>query len=296
MNKVELNIGTAGWSYKDWIPSFYSQSQTKEFDWLTFYAQYFNSVEVNSTYYSYIKSDVVKSWVNKVAENKDFLFAIKLHQDFTHKRVFTKEQAAFFEYNLDILRKAERLGPVLMQFPYSFGFDSANVEYLSKLFNIFEGYSKCLEVRHNTWNNKEAVQFLQENDVSFCVVDQPKVGKSISFNTVVTNDTLYVRCHGRNVQGWTNSIKNFGNAQTYNEQNERYKYLYSPGELVEIERQIKEVYDNIKRVFLIMNNHPFGYAVANAFEFMYLLKDRNKVRIPDLTVKTFSRLEKIAAL
>ncbi len=294
MSEVSLNIGTAGWSYKDWIPGFYSKAQSKEFDWLTFYAGYFNTVEVNSTYYSYVKADIVKNWINKVADNKDFLFTVKLHQDFTHRRIYTKEQAVFFEYNLDLLRRAERFGGLLMQFPYSFGFTSANMEYLNKLFEVFEGYTKCLEVRHSTWNNKEAIQFLKESNVSLCTIDQPKIGSAITFNTDLTTDTLYIRCHGRNEQAWVNSIKNYGNTQTYNEQNERYKYFYSPGELVEIERQIREVYDKIRQVFIIMNNHPFGYAVANAFELMYLLKDRIKINIPEITVKTFTRLAKIA--
>lgn len=288
-------IGTAGWSYKDWVNSFYYSSATKEYDWLKFYSDYFNTVEVNSSFYTYIKAEIVKGWIEKVKNNSDFLFSIKLNQDFTHKREFSLQQSKYFEYNLDLLNRAERLGALLMQFPYSFGFNDANINYLSKLFEIFQPYNKILEVRHNSWNNKDAVQFLTENKVSFCAVDQPKVGASLPLIPFVTGNILYLRCHGRNVDGWKESINNFGKPQTYNEQNERYKYLYLPGEITEIENSLREVYDKVKKVFVILNNHPTGYAVANAFEFMYLLNNRIKVKIPDTTLKTFPRLEKIKA-
>ena len=82
----KLYIGTAGWSYKDWIDSFYGKAQSSTFDWLEFYSYYFNTVEVNASYYTYIAPHTVDGWINKVEEKEDFLFTIKLHQDFTHKR------------------------------------------------------------------------------------------------------------------------------------------------------------------------------------------------------------------
>jgi uncharacterized protein YecE (DUF72 family) len=68
-----------------------------------------------------------------------------------------------------------------------------------------------------------------------------------------------------------------------------------PGEITEIENSIREIYDKVKKIFIILNNHPQGNAVANAFEFMYLLNNHIKVKIPETTIKTFSRLEKIRA-
>ena len=89
-------------------------------------------------------------------------------------------------------------------------------------------------------------------------------------------------------------IGNFGKKQTYEEQSERYKYLYSPGELAEIDQKIKEVFDKVKKVFVIMNNHPGGDAVANAFELPHLLKEKIKVKIPSTTLKAYPRLQKFA--
>jgi uncharacterized protein YecE (DUF72 family) len=106
---------------------------------------------------------------------------------------------------------------------------------------------------------------------------------------------MYIRFHGRNSESWGKSIAAFGQTQTYEEQSSRYKYLYSPGELMEIDRKVKEMFDKVKKVFVIMNNHPAGYAVANAFELLHLLSGKKQVPIPYTTVKSFPRLGSIAA-
>ena len=264
----KLYAGTAGWSYKDWMPAFYPRAQSKEFDWLRFYSRYFNVVEVNSTYYTYVDPKTVDGWIDKVSEIDDFVFTVKLHQDFTHKKKITDEQIKGVQYNLDLLVKAERLGGLLIQFPYSFACTDANIEYLQKLIEIFEGWDKFVEVRHSSWKNKRA------QTVTFCTIDQPQIGSSIQFNPVASNNAAYIRFHGRNTEAWRQSISNFGKKQTYEEQSARYKYLYSPGELVEINRHIREIYDKVKKVFVIMNNHPAGDAVANAFELLHLLREK----------------------
>ncbi|MFC2136484.1 DUF72 domain-containing protein, partial [Bacteroidota bacterium] len=164
----------------------------------------------------------------------------------------------------------------------------ANIEYLAGLIEQFESYPKFVEVRHSSWQGKKA------KSITFCSIDQPQIGKSIPFEPVVGNDAAYIRFHGRNEEAWKRSLGNFGKKQTYEEQSERYKYLYSPGELAEIDQKIKEVFDKVKQVFVIMNNHPGGDAVANAFELMHLLKEKIKVKIPSTTLKAYPRLQKFA--
>lgn len=296
-----LYIGTAGWSYKDWIGPFYSQPQSRDYDWLEFYSQYFNCVEVNSTYYTYVSPSTVRGWVNKVSDRDEFLFTLKLHQDFTHKRKFTDENIKAFTKNLEILGKANRLGGVLIQFPYSFAFSNATAEYVQKLSEIFQEYNKFVEVRHKSWNNPDVYKFFGELDLTFCTIDQPQIGDAIPFEPIVTNEKVYFRFHGRNKEAWLGSIRNFGKEkpadnpdEAYKQQSLRYDYLYSPGELVEISQKIKEVYDKVKEVFIIMNNHPQGKGVANAFELIHLLKERMKVKVPETMLKAFPRLGAIA--
>lgn len=263
-----FHIGTAGWSYKDWVPNFYPKQQTKDFDWLQFYAANFNCVEVNSTYYTYLSPKIVEGWISKVEDADDFLFTIKLHQDFTHNRKYDKQRVKSLSENLTKLVQAERLGGILIQFPYSFQFNDANVEYIRRLNETFSNYNQFVEVRHSSWSDKAACDFFKELNITFCTIDQPEIGKAIQFEPVVTNDTAYLRFHGRNVDAWKKSLANFGKEQSYEQQSERYLYRYSPGELAEVLQKIRLIYDKVKKIFIIMNNHPQGNAVVNAKEFM----------------------------
>jgi uncharacterized protein YecE (DUF72 family) len=285
----KLYVGTAGWSYKDWVPNFYPFNESNDFSWLRFYSRYFDFVEVNSSYYTYLSPRVIDRWLNQIEEDQDFIFTLKIHQDFTHKRQYGKQQLKAVKLNLDKLKRVERLGGLLLQFPYSFDFTDSNVDYLKKLIDEFEEYEKFVEVRHNSWQNKKA------KTITFCTIDQPIIGQAIDFNPVVGNDQVYIRFHGRNVDAWKESIQNFGKKQNYEQRSARYQYLYSPGELYEIDQKIKEIYDSVKKVFVIMNNHPHGDAVANAFELLYLLKNRYKVEIPHTTLNAYPRLKEIAS-
>ena len=287
LNVPKLYFGTAGWSYKDWMPSFYPYNQSKDFDWLEFYSDYFNVVEVNSSFYTFINPHTIEEWVIKTSKSDEFLFTIKLHQNFTHIRNFNESNIKSVRNNLDILTKEERLGGLLIQFPYSFECNSGNIEYMRKIISLFEGYERFVEIRHGSWKNKRA------KTVTFCSVDQPQLGNEIEFKPNFNNDTAYLRFHGRNESAWLASIKNINSKQSYDEQNARYDYLYSPGEIVEISLNVKEIFDKVKKIFVIMNNHPHGNATANAFELMHLLKNRMNVNMPETVLSAFPRLKRI---
>ncbi len=245
-------------------------------------------VEVNSTYYTYLAPGIVNGWLRQTENSDEFLFTVKLHQDFTHKRQYGDEQIKAVQQNLNILKNAERLGGLLLQFPYSFDFNNANVDYLRELIQKFEGYEKLVEVRHKSWNNKNA------KTITFCTIDQPQIGEAIEFKPIVGNNSAYVRFHGRNEEAWRKSLNNYGKKQTYEEQSARYEYLYSPGELTEIDQKLKEIYDKVNKIFIVMNNHPHGDAVANAFELIHLLKERSKIKMPPTIIKAYPRLKEIA--
>ena len=291
----KYHIGTAGWSYKDWVPSFYPKNQSAGFDWLQFYSHYFNCVEVNSTYYTYISPKIVEGWIRKVTDSDDFLFTIKLHQDFTHKKDFDQQKIKTVNSNLDLLKQAERLGGLLIQFPYSFSFDNTTADYVRVLKDIFQSYNCFVEVRHKSWLKKEALEMFKKLNLTYCTIDQPQIGEAIPFEPIITNDKAYLRFHGRNVKAWLKSINNFGKQQSYEEQSERYKYLYPPGELVEIDQKIKSIQEKVKEVYVIMNNHPQGDAIANAFELIHLLEEKDKVQMPSTIVKAYPRLETLLA-
>ncbi|MDZ7764285.1 MAG: DUF72 domain-containing protein [Melioribacteraceae bacterium] len=289
----KLYVGTAGWSYKDWIGSFYPKAQSADFNWLEYYSQFFNCVEVNASYYTYIDPKVVKSWLQHTSDKNDFLFTIKLHQDFTHKKNFTNENTKAVKLVLDQLAGDGKLGGLLMQFPYSFSLDKENANHVKNLIDTFGEYEKFIEVRHKSWFIDRFFNFVKENKASLCTIDQPVLGQAVEFEPTAVGKNLYLRFHGRNEEAWSKSIKNFGKKQTYEQQSARYDYLYSPGELIEIDQKLKEVIDTVNKVIVIMNNHPHGNAVANALELLHLLNEKMKVNVPENTLKSYPRLKKI---
>jgi uncharacterized protein YecE (DUF72 family) len=278
----QFHLGTAGWSYKDWTGVFYPP-RMQAGEWLEYYSRFFNCIEVNSSYYSRVNINVLRGWLKKTAERNDFSFILKLHQLFTHKKQLDKEELSFFKANLDELQSAGKLRGILMQFPYSFGFDGANIRFLDSLNGAFSSYPRFLEVRHKSWHSADALAAVASSGMSLCVIDQPQIGSSIPFSVETRSDKLYVRLHGRNEKAWRESLGNYGAKQTYEQQSERYHYLYSRGELIEIVFRIKEQIEKLKEVIIITNNHPYGNAVMNAFELIEYLKVKVGEEIPEQT-------------
>ncbi len=288
-SEVIYNIGTAGWFYEDWISIFYPESSSVGFDMLTYYSDYFNSVEVNSTYYSYISPKIVEGWVSKVHNN--FVFHVKLHKDFTHLRNFNNQKISLVINNLDILKNAEKLGGLLIQFPYSFYYSPSALQYILRLREIFSGYKIFVELRHLHWQNELVFQAFKQNNITFCTIDQPQIGQAIQFKPIITNNIVYIRFHGRNSNAWKESVANFNKNKSYKDRSERYNYLYSPGELAGFQQSLKLIEKKVKEINIILNNHPNGNAVVNAFEFMNMLNE--KMKIPSIILKNFPRLNKI---
>ena len=175
MKKPKLYIGTAGWSYNDWVPIFYPKTSSKGFDYLQFYASYFNVVEVNSSYYRYWEPKNITNWINKVKDVGDFVFTFKLHEDFTRLKRFTNENIKSVEDSLYLLASSERLGGLLLQFPYSFECNDSNIAYLGRLLEIFADYPKFVEVKHPSWRNKKAKSTLGDTR-RFCFGKEKKDG------------------------------------------------------------------------------------------------------------------------
>lgn len=291
----QLYIGTSGWSYKDWIGSFYPPAHHAAFDMLEFYSDYFNSVEVNSTYYSYISPKTAEGWIKKIEHKEDFLFTIKLHNDFTHVRKYSKDNIKSVKALLDVLNNAGRLGGLLVQFPYSFIMNKENAYHLKYIIDDFSEYHKFIEVRHKSWLLDRFFNFVRENNSSLCTIDQPILGEAIDFKMINAGENSYIRLHGRNENAWIHSLSNFGKDQTEEQKNARYDYLYSPAELAQIGLRIRPIMENIKRIFIFFNNHPKGNAVANAFELLHFLKNNIGLELPETTLKAYPRLSRISA-
>ena len=217
----QIRVGPAGWSYKDWEGTVYPPHGSK-FDHLAYLASFFDTIEINSPFYRIPPPTHAKSWVRRVADNPKFKFTTKVFRGFTHDdaSLVDADVAAFRNY-LDPLADANRLGAVLLQYPWSFKNSAESRDKLTALFTAFDGYPLALEVRHSTFQNEEFLQLLNEHDVAWVNVDQPLFHDSVKPSDAMTGPLAYARLHGRNYEKW------FAHGETW----ERYNYLYSKDEL-----------------------------------------------------------------
>jgi uncharacterized protein YecE (DUF72 family) len=249
----EIRVGPAGWSYKDWEGTVYPPHGSK-FDHLAFLATFFDTIEINSPFYRIPPPTHSRSWIRRVASNPRFKFTTKVFRNFTHEKadLVAAEVDAFRTY-LDPLMESERLGAILLQFPWSFKNSPETCAKLEALFRAFEGYPKALEVRHSSFQNAEFTSFLEEHDVAWVNVDQPLFHDSVKPADTTTGPVGYVRFHGRNYEKW------FAHEESW----ERYNYLYSAEELAPWVGRINNMATD-KDTYVVTNNHFRGQAIINA--------------------------------
>ncbi len=280
-----IRIGPAGWSYKDWEATVYPQKPGKNFDPLEYLARYFNTIEINSSFYRPPTASTTKAWVKRVAENKEFTFTAKLYRMFTHERgKATAADEKEFHEGMAPLLKSGKLGALLLQFPWSFKNTAEDRIYLAELLEKFQKYPLVLEVRHASWNTPAMYEWLQERAVGICNIDQPVFSKSIRPAALTTSPVGYVRLHGRNYQNWFREKA---------PRDERYNYLYSFDELDPWLKRIKEVAKETRETYVITNNHFRGQAVVNAVEIEAALKEE-RVPAPEPLFQIYPRLSESA--
>jgi uncharacterized protein YecE (DUF72 family) len=267
----KIHIGPAGWAYKDWEGVVYPRKPGAKFDPLEYLARFFNTIEINSSFYRPFTEPTAKSWINRVAATRDFMFTAKLHRVFTHERgKATLDDEKQVREGMDTLRSAGKLGTLLLQFPWSFKNTDDERVYLAKLLERFRDYPLVLEIRHSSWNNPQIYEWLEELSVGICNVDQPLFTKSIKPADLTTSQLGYVRLHGRNYQDWFREKA---------PRDDRYNYLYSVDELEPWITRIKEIAAKTKESYVITNNHFRGQAVVNALEIKATLEEE-KVAAP----------------
>jgi uncharacterized protein YecE (DUF72 family) len=262
----EIRVGPAGWSYTDWEGTVYPKHGSK-FDHLAYLSSFFDTIEINSPFYRIPPPTHAKSWVRRVSTNPAFKFTTKVFRGFTHEAAsLEKADIKAFRNYLDPLMEAQRLGALLLQFPWSFKNSPEARVKLVELFEAFADYPKALEVRHSTFQSDEFIEFLNEHDVGFVNLDQPLFHDSVKPSAIVTGAVAYARFHGRNYEKW------FAHKESW----ERYNYLYSEEELEPWVERINSMATN-KDTYVITNNHFRGQAVINAGELKASLGQQGKM-------------------
>jgi uncharacterized protein YecE (DUF72 family) len=268
-----IRFGPAGWDYPDWRGAVYPRPAPRGFDPLAYLARWFDTVEINSTFYRPQRPEVARGWCQRVAARPRFLFTAKLWRRFTHEReAYGAEEVKAARGALDAMAGERRLGAVLLQFPWSFRRAAASEEWLRDLFRALAGLPLVLEVRHASWNVPETYAELTERGVGFVNLDQPQFRDSIRPSAVATAPVGYVRVHGRNYRDWFREDAS---------RDARYDYLYTADELRPWAERIEALAaePDVEDVYVVTNNHFAGKAVANA-TMLHAMVEGEKVEAP----------------
>lgn len=255
-----IRIGIAGWSYADWEGIVYPHPAPRGFHPLEYMAQFFDVVEVNSSFYQPPRAENARHWARLVEANPRFQFTAKLWRGFTHERNATRHDEKVFKAGLAPLANAGRMGALLLQFPWSWKYNKQSREYLGALVVQFMEYPLVIEVRHSSWNNPEVFRLLEDLGAGICNIDQPVIGRSIAPGSKSTSGIGYVRLHGRNYEHW------FAENQR---PEERYNYLYTPSELEPWLQRILAIAGKTQVTYVVTNNHYGGKGVVNALQLIH---------------------------
>jgi uncharacterized protein YecE (DUF72 family) len=294
-----IRIGTAGWSHKDWEGIFYpSGLQHRKIHPLEYLARFFDTAEINTSFYGPLKAEHAKLWSRRVTVvNPGFLFTAKLYRAFTHSAMEptsaatirpTDEDEIKTREGLDALAGEGKLGALLIQFPVSFKNTSLNREYLERLLRQFIEYPRVVEVRDSSWDNPETLAFFAHKNVSFCNIDQPVLGKSLAPTQHVTAPIAYVRLHGRNYSDWfADQTSNSDN------RNDRYNYLYKERELEGWKDRIENVAEKAQTTYVIASNYFEGKSAVNALQLKAMITEK-RVPAPPTLIQKYPELRRFA--
>ncbi len=236
--KGEFRVGTSGWQYDHWAEIFYPKGLPKS-RWLEHYAQHFDTVEVNNTFYHLPQESTFDHWHD--AAPRDFLYTLKFSRYGSHiKRL--KEPADTIGLFMERAGRLEEfLGPILVQLAPQF---ELNVERLEQFLAAAPRSQRwALEFRNPTWLCDEVYATLRRHKAALCIHDQ-----IADHARMVTSDWVYLRFHGPGGGNYT---------------------------AAHLRRQAKYVQEYLAQgldVFAYFNNDSHGYALANATDLRRLVK------------------------
>ncbi|MGE0242604.1 MAG: DUF72 domain-containing protein [Nitrososphaeraceae archaeon] len=289
---MEYYLGCSGWNYGDtpdkggWIEIFYPDKQTKR---LRYYSEYFNTVEMDSTFYEEFYSKMTQGLFFGMikATPQNFEFSIKVPERITHRKKLDINRDVISDFNefldkISPLYNSGKLGAILIQLPPSFSIEYFNIlekflenlprkserenenDMVSKRVN--NDYQYAIEFRHPSWNTEGPLELLKHHNIANVITDSPeKENLSFLSNSIVSSsDHSFIRFHGRNTSSghyW-------------------YNYLYSKKELEPWVNKVKKIKNQTKKLRIYFNNHYGGKAIINALQFKEMsgssLNDRDR--------------------
>lgn len=243
MARGRIHIGTSGWHYKHWRGTFYpAELPVKQH--FAYYAQHFDTVEINNSFYKLPPPSVFEDWYERSPEG--FLFVIKANRFITHNLKLTRPHEPLTRLFDSILPLREKLGPILFQLPPGW---KVNADRLRDFLEALPaGFRYVFEFRNETWYDASVYDLLRRHDCAFCLYD---LGGHQS-PMVETAGFVYIRLHGPS-------------------QN-RYQGSYPAAALRKWAKRCRQWQKDGKDVFVYFDNDQLGYAAFNALQLRELMR------------------------
>jgi uncharacterized protein YecE (DUF72 family) len=239
--KKRIYIGTSGWNYKGWKGKLYPESLSQK-DWLDYYSNNFNSVEINNTFYRLPKKENFKNWYNITPD--DFIFAVKASRYITHLKKL-KNCGEAVEKILELSSGLDKkLGIFLFQMPANQGKDYSKLEKFLKL--LPGKYRYVFEFRHDSWFDSDIYRILDSSNCGIVINSSP----GFPYKDITTGNICYIRMHGSK---------------------KLYSSKYSKDELKEFAEILIKYHNKGFYSFIYFNNDLYGYAVENAREMQEII-------------------------
>ena len=238
----KLYIGTSGFTYKDWRGIFYPKGVAQK-NWLTFFAEHFNTVEINATFYRSFPRSVFESWYERTPAA--FRFTLKGPRRITHEKQLETVEDDLKQFVENAAGLREKLSVMLWQFRPGAKADEYKERFAHFLTLLPRDIRQVVEFRHSSWFNDEIYALLNRHHVGFVINDSSRWPA----REVVTGDFMYVRFHGPQ---------------------QLYASLYTPEQL---DQWAKKIRPRLKEqdVYIYFNNDYGGRAIQNARELREML-------------------------
>lgn len=276
-----IHVGIAGWSYPDWKGIVYTDPKA---DQLVYISRFVDCIEINSTFYRPPFARTVRSWLDRTSERQNFFFTAKLHQSVTHGGKLDPEIVTQFHRGFAPFLEAGKLKHLLVQFRYDFADSVPTRKHLGNIVDRFrDAFSLVVELRHKSWEARDALEFLDGLGVTVCNLDYPTSSRSFNLQHCTVGREGYFRMHGRNVEKWFSKA---GRDETYN-------YYYNERELAGIKGRLDELGKAFENLTVIANNHYRGAELANAIELKALISGQQQP-VPEGLLQMYPNLVRIA--
>jgi len=241
----QIHIATSGWHYQEWVKKFYPEDMKKK-DWLSFYANEFDTTEINSSFYRLPGKTTIEKWVNSVPP--DFKFSLKFSRYLTHMKKLNDPEEPFEKFFAVFEPMKKKTGIVLLQLPPQLGFKEEKAKPVFELTKAYQDNDFAVEVRHDSWLKKESIKLMEQYGIAFTISQS---GAGWPYAEYFTSKNVYVRFHGPK--------KLFGSP-------------YPDKMLKDYAKKFKKWAKSGHHIWAYFNNDMHGYAVQNARTLIGMLK------------------------